>query len=785
MQYQFTERYEYVKYIQFLNSNPLENVLNIRFFKEEEISGSFTLKEFRYSFDSSIWTNWDVLTQSKLSSIEFRNQPYFWLQVKYNRAGISSANIARWYLYYDSDTSTAPEPVDASIDADYLGGELPSYYLNRENHYGPYSTLLIENIVDGSTYGVYDSREDSTLGTTFYFKRVGSLGNDISINEVNGKILISLNKTYIDTSISNVYTYIDSSLTSRDSSISELFLMYGTYDSSILYLTNWNNVQDASITNLRQLVNNIDSSITIINSKLNNNETSLGNLSLWQVVQDSSISNLKSYIDGSLSVRDISLGNLSSWNVIQDSSLGNVSRWNVVQDSSIIGLRNVNNVQDVSIISLKNENIVQDASIVNLKTYIDGSLLTKDDSINSLIVWNRTQDVSLGNLSNKNGTQDVSLGNLSRWEVVQDSSISLLRTRTALIESSINFIQNEQVINIGLGDISIYSTRDSSKNILLKTIDQIGPVVITQDNSTILIDSSIVKIYDTTENASTYSPYTVGGITKGTSVGEIVRETYTQILDRILFPSLDPSIIEPYHTFTSNLSTVNTTGSNIYVNFYCTFNRGTITVNDIFQNYRAGLPYQYDFTGIDISGGFASSSLTYSFIDEPIDVPLGLSIWTAKVRYNGGPQPYDNKGVSYGTFLDSSITLESSVYTEGVWPLFATSSVISNLAQQTAVSMLYSDEVIIDLVPETGGYKQRFDIPDQWISSPTSRPLQGIKTYSQIGDVWNWEGGDASSSLTYWDVSTSTHDINSITVDYTSYEYNSVDRSSIKIKLIF
>jgi len=1029
MQYQFIERYEYVKSIEFINSNPLQNVTKINFFKEENISGTFISKEYRYSFDNAIWSNWNILTQANLANIEFKNKPNFWLQIKYTRNSIDSGNILNWYLYYDSDTPTpSPTPSDVSIDADTLGGEGPSYYLNRENQTGAFLDLNIENVTDGSTLGVYSSRTDTSLGTTFYFKRIGPLNNDILVSETGGKILIGLSKTTIDSSLSNIYSYIDSSLITRDSSISQLYSMYGTYDSSIEYLTlwdsildasisflstwnivqdasiviiksklvlvesslgnltvwnqyqdssiinlrssiskldssviridssissifstlikldtsvnyntnvniiqdssiisinttvqihdvsisnvyNWQIVQDASIVSLRISLNDssskidgslnnifdhiskIDSSLSLINSEISVIDNSIIYFNTWQIVQDASIVslkqqnivqdtslivlkqwnetqdlsivNLKTYIDGSLLTRDLSLGNLSKWEITQDSSIIFLRQWNVVQDASIVSLRQWEIIQDLSINVLRQWEIAQDSSIVNLKTYIDGSLLTRDLSLGNLSKWEVTQDLSINvlrqweidqdnsiislrqwniiqdlsinilkqwevtqdnsiiSLRQWNVVQDASIVSLRQWEIVQDSSIDILRSyilgtilnwdnaqdasivslrqsniiqdtsissinnNILIIESSIVSIQNDQVINIGDGSIHIYSNRDASNNILLKTIKSLGPIYLKEDSSLITIDASSIKLYDTSIEASTFVPYTVGGIIKGASAGNFINETYTKILDDILFPTVDPSITEPYQTFSFDLSSINLALSNTYVNFTCTFNRGLIDVNGVFENYRSGLPYQYIFTGPDVSGVFASSSLTYTFVNEPIQIPLGLTIWTSKVRYNGGPQPYNNKGGSVGTFLDASITIDSSLYTEGVWPLFATASVINILAQQSLVSMLYGNNVEITLVPETGGYKQRFDIPDEWINSPTNRPLIGIKTYTEVGDVWNWEGGDQTKSLTYWDVSTSTHVIGSNTVNYISYTYNSIDRSTIKVKLIF
>ena len=108
MQFQLT-RYEYVKNIEF-KTGQLQDLTAIRYFKEEGVTGTFTKKEFRYSWDSATWTNWNTLTQGNLSAIVFRDQPSFYLEVRYSREGISSGNIQRWYLFADSTSPAPPTP---------------------------------------------------------------------------------------------------------------------------------------------------------------------------------------------------------------------------------------------------------------------------------------------------------------------------------------------------------------------------------------------------------------------------------------------------------------------------------------------------------------------------------------------------------------------------------------------------------------------------------------------------------------------------------------------------
>lgn len=191
MQYQFNERYEYVKYVEFLNSQPL-HILKIRYFKEDGVSGVFEKKEFRYSFDKVVWSPWNTLTQGNLAGIQFKDNRDFYLNIRYHRTGINSGNIQRWYLIYDEFLITPPiTPSDSSINADYLRGEGPDYYLYRGNHYGPYTNLSILNVPDGSSPGVYSHRADSSVGSEFFFKRIEG-GDGITVTDSGGgKIIIS------------------------------------------------------------------------------------------------------------------------------------------------------------------------------------------------------------------------------------------------------------------------------------------------------------------------------------------------------------------------------------------------------------------------------------------------------------------------------------------------------------------------------------------------------------------------------------------------------------------
>lgn len=492
MQYQFNERYEYVKTIEFINSNPIQNIERIRYFKEQGVKGTFEKKEFRYSWDNATWTNWNTLTQKNLSSIKFRDRPKFYLHVKYTRKGVGTGNISRWYLFYDSDTPTPPSPPrDTSINADYLGGQPPSFYLDRGNHFGPYTGLSVDNLIaDPCTYGVYSHRTDTSLGTTFFFKSVGGR-NGIEVFETP---------------------------------------------------------------------------------------------------------------DGTI--------------------------------------------------------------------YIDGSLA-------------------------------------------------------------------------GGG------------------------------------------VYESQYDSSTQVPNTIGGIEAGTTVAQLDGETISEMWDRLLFPTINPTFVAPDNTLSDNVNSLQEIGDDIDITFSATFNRGQILLNGSFQNYRSGTSLAYNYNGPSVSIRDLSTLPTNSYTLNNYDVTIGTQTWTGFVEYLVGPQPYDSKGNPFGSSLPAGNTGNKSVSFEGVYPLYATTVDTAVLTKQGLVSMLSGNNVVIDLAFETAGNKQKIDIPDSWTGTPTNRPLAGIETYNNVTQSWAYQGGDAATSLTYWTTSSTTHNVQGNTINYTRYEYNGLLRSSIRVRLKF
>jgi len=646
MQFQLT-RYEYVKSIEFKTTTPILNVDRIRYFKEFELTGNFISKEFRYSWDDNIWTNWNTLTQGNLAGIEFRDRPNFYIHVRYNRTGVGTANIQRFYLYYDSTIPTPPAPPDASIDAFTLQGELPAYYLDRTNHLGPYTDIVIQNLDNGGTIGVYDSRVDTSVGTTFYFKRIGGRGGINVYEEPFGKIVVD-------------GSAISSNISALDSSVSNLYSVIELLDSSISYLIGWNSSIDASIIRI-----------------------------------DSSIADLYS--------RDVSIGVVNVG--------GGVA-------GSFAGFDASNNIR--------------------LRTFASGS----------------------------------------PQAVVTEVGDQIIITLDASYSGEANY-----GINLGGGDASIYAGK-TGDGLEFREIKGIGSVIVSTSDNLILIDSSGggSGTYDTSLDPSLAMPTSVGGIPAGTKVSDLSGDTFIQLFDNLLFPTVNPTFVAPNNAFADNQGPYEEIGDSINITFTASFSRGQILLSGSFQDYRSGLPNTYNYTGSGLPATVSSVNLSDIRSVTGYIVLPGIQSWTNTVSYDAGVQPYDSKGNPYNSPLAAGTTTAKSVSLEGVYPLFGTTVNISTLTKQTLVSMISGNNIQFNMVPESLGEKQKFEIPDMWL---ISRPLLGIQTYNAFTMNWEYEGGNAAQSLLRWTTSSVQETIQGNSINYARYTYNSTDRSSIQIRLIF
>jgi hypothetical protein len=278
----------------------------------------------------------------------------------------------------------------------------------------------------------------------------------------------------------------------------------------------------------------------------------------------------------------------------------------------------------------------------------------------------------------------------------------------------------------------------------------------------------------------------VGGITSGSTFFDSSKG-FAETMAAIFYPTQFPNLTAPSNGFSDNVSSLQEIGDSLNITFTATFSRGSINPQyDASSAFRSGLANTvfYSGSGLPASVGSYPSSPNVQNVNG-YTVLIGNQSWSSYWAYDAGVQPYDSVGNPYMSPLPAGNTSSASVSFEGVYPLYATTSSISSPSAQSLVSMLSANNIVFSMVAETGGDKQTFDIPDAWTGAPTSRPLSGIETFNTVSSTWEYQGGNASASLTFWTTSSTTHTIQGNVVNYTRYTYNGTDRSAIQIRLKF
>jgi len=440
MQYTLDNRRTYITSIEFRNISPILNINRLRSFKEEGVTGSFTKKEFRYSFDNVIWSPWQSFTTANLTGINFSDQSNFYIHIKYSRSSVIAGNIDVIYINYDSRDTTSTRTL---------------YYIDYE-------------YVDGSLNDIRATYiPDASFGSNFTWNSSG----------------------YLDTSIVLIsYEYVDSSLSARDASIVVAFEKNSAQDASIIRIdvslgtiyplvfktnaslgdvTSRVNYLDACLGPVSELVYVINSSLSYYTlvSQLNITDTSLYSIDQLTYALNTSTGNYATNVSVGLAfASNASLGNLTVQFNYLDACLGPMSELTYALNTST-GHYATN--ASVNRAFASNASIGRiDASLITIyplvfKTNASLGDLTQtkfDASIAYLTSWNSTQDASieridasLSNIVNKSGdtmsgglTINASLNTLGYYADGSEGFSGLL----VLYDTSIAVFKNGILVSI-------------------------------------------------------------------------------------------------------------------------------------------------------------------------------------------------------------------------------------------------------------------------------------------------------------------------------------------------
>ena len=155
----------------------------------------------------------------------------------------------------------------------------------------------------------------------------------------------------------------------------------------------------------------------------------------------------------------------------------------------------------------------------------------------------------------------------------------------------------------------------------------------------------------------------LGGIAAGTKVSQLKGQTISKVLDTLIFPTIQPTIIAPSASLSLKSSNIKEVGAAGYTteDFISAFNQGAIKIGTSTQGPRAGAK---------------SSDVIYAGSEAngiPATVTAGTTNFYYKVNYAGGPVPLDSKGnpAASHTALPAGSTTSPAVATYGVYPFYA------------------------------------------------------------------------------------------------------------------
>lgn len=308
----------------------------------------------------------------------------------------------------------------------------------------------------------------------------------------------------------------------------------------------------------------------------------------------------------------------------------------------------------------------------------------------------------------------------------------------------------QEIIHAGKSYLGILATGKVVRNIAFVE-DESKFVITYTDNSTQDIPMSSGKYVSNIEDKSLAMPNAVGGFAKGTKVSDLEGNSYDQMFDDLLFPTVNPTFTAPSasikfnnYASTQEVGAVGpTTG-----NFTTGYNAGQITLNSVKQANRGGAQVA-EGSFIYVNGSTTNTTL-------PSKVTLGNTTFKYRAAYSEGPQPKDNKGNNYSTPLAAGTVDSSAITLNGTYPWYASTSAASSanpVVKQALVAWNATTGSMstgnFDLQP-SGTLPQVFKLPRQLKTLQMKNTVSGnmdtigTSDYNETTEVINIGGTDVT-----------------------------------------
>jgi hypothetical protein len=337
--------------------------------------------------------------------------------------------------------------------------------------------------------------------------------------------------------------------------------------------------------------------------------------------------------------------------------------------------------------------------------------------------------------------------------------------------------------NVGTGQ-HVYSGMTGTTLAFRTLIGSGNTMISTVGNNIVIYSSGGTGGAGGTYNLSSPSVIPLGGICSGTV---LTGKTSFQLFEELLVPELCGTITPPSISNGLSASGLYEIGCTVSETVTGTFSRGSISPQYCsLSPFRSGCVNAYCFTGTGMPPGWQATTSSPYFINNPsYTVVIGTQSWGVCARYDAGLPALGSKGTQYSAALPSGCTSAASDSIVGAYPLFATTVNITTCTKQTLQNMSTANNVQVNLVTESGGNKQKFEIPCAWLGAPTNRPLVGVCQWNTVSSQWEYPGGSAGTSLAIWTASPASETVQGSPIGYCQYTYNSTDRSAVCIRLVF
>ena len=286
---------------------------------------------------------------------------------------------------------------------------------------------------------------------------------------------------------------------------------------------------------------------------------------------------------------------------------------------------------------------------------------------------------------------DVSLENEFSIKIDESGEGYLSVSENGLKLSGIDAMVSTKIaeaITGGTGSLELISSISGSTNALTVNYSN-------STNDTIDIES----IYDS-EIEGLEVPSAVGGIAKVTSIEALKGKTFTEIIDELLFPEIQPTIQNPSATislkngFNSNgIYEVGAAAPSVDTNFTTSFNRGTVTCPGKPNQNRAGeLISESSF----IYYGNSTSATTL-----PSEIQVGSMQYNYHAAYSEGELLITSKGNTASVDpnpLPSGSINSGAVYIYGTYPYFCNGQNASSASQESSLPSSVTPDTKLPLI---------------------------------------------------------------------------------------